>query len=124
VRDEAGKPEGCLCINFDVTDFMFVSNAFSDLTFLKNSMPGEKPDTLKEHYTQNFPETMESVIDSVIADNGRLPAMMDKAERMAVVRKLNQAGVFTIKGSVNYLAKVFGASRFTIYNYLKEIREG
>ncbi len=124
VRDEAGKPEGCLCINFDVTDFMFVSNAFSDLTFLKNSMPGEKSDNLKEHYTQSFPETMESVIDSVIADNGRLPAMMDKAERMAVVRKLNQAGVFTIKGSVNYMAKVFGASRFTIYNYLKEIREG
>jgi predicted transcriptional regulator YheO len=27
-----------------------------------------------------------------------------------------------IKGSVDYMARVFGASRYTIYNYLKLIR--
>ena len=47
---------------------------------------------------------------------------MDKAEKSDLIRKLDRAGVFMIKGSVEYLAKVFGVSRYTIYSYLKEVR--
>jgi len=38
------------------------------------------------------------------------------------MRRLDKDGVFMIKGSVDYMAKIFGASRYTIYNYLKQIR--
>ena len=65
---------------------------------------------------------MESVIDTTVAECGKLPAAMDKAEKNDLIRKLDRAGVFMIKGSVEYLAKVFGASRYTIYSYLKEVR--
>jgi predicted transcriptional regulator YheO len=41
---------------------------------------------------------------------------MDRAEKKDIVRKWDRAGVFMIKGAVEYLAKVFGASRYTIYN--------
>ena len=66
---------------------------------------------------------MESIIDATVTRHGKPPAMMDKAEKKEIVRKLDKAGVFMVKGSVNYLAKVFGASRYTVYNYLKEVRE-
>ena len=46
---------------------------------------------------------------------------IDRAEKKDIIRKLHRAGVFMIKGSVEYLAKVFGASRYTICNYLKEV---
>jgi predicted transcriptional regulator YheO len=65
---------------------------------------------------------MESVIDTAVAEFGKLPATMDKADKKELIGKLDRAGVFMIKGSVDYLAKVFGASRYTIYNYLKEVR--
>ena len=42
---------------------------------------------------------------------------------MTVIQKLDKDDVFMIKGSVDYIAKVFGASRYTIYNYLKQIRD-
>ena len=74
----------------------------------------------KERYAKSFPETMESVIDNMIAKQGKVPSMMDKEEKKMIVRKLDKSGLFMIKGSVSYLAKVFGASRYTVYNYLKE----
>jgi len=122
LRDQKGKIEGCFCINFDVTDFVVFSTAFSDFSSLKQSPDREALFTPQEHYTKSFTETMESVIDTTVAECGKLPAAMDKAEKNDLIRKLDRAGVFMIKGSVEYLAKVFGASRYTIYSYLKEVR--
>jgi predicted transcriptional regulator YheO len=122
VRDGAGKIEGCLCINFDVTDFMFLSKAFAEY----NPNPaanGAENDHLKETYAKNFPETMESVIDAMLAEYHKVPSMMDRDEKKQIVQKLDKSGVFTIKGAVIYLAKVLGVSRYTIYSYLKEVRE-
>jgi predicted transcriptional regulator YheO len=122
LRDQKGKVEGCLCINFNVTDFVFLSTGFSDFSSLNQSSDRDAIFTPQEHYTKSFAETMESVIDTAVAELGKLPATMDKAEKKDFIRKLDRAGVFMIKGSVDYLAKVFGASRYTIYNYLKEVR--
>jgi predicted transcriptional regulator YheO len=122
LRDPKGKVDGCLCINFDVTDFVFLSTAFSDFSSLNPASDREAFFTPQEHYTKSFSETMESVIDTTVAEFGKVPATMDKAERKDLIRKLDKAGVFMIKGSVDYVAKVFGASRYTIYSYLKEVR--
>jgi len=122
LRDQKGKVEGCLCINFNVTDFVFLSTVFSDFSSLNQSSDREELFTPQEHYSKSFAETVESVIDTMVAESGKSPATMDKAERKELIRKLDRAGVFMIKGSVDYLAKVFGASRYTIYNYLKEVR--
>ncbi len=122
LRDQKGKVEGCLCVNFNVTDFVFLSTGFSDFSSLNQSSDREAIFTPQEHYTKSFAETMESVIDTAVAEFGKVPATMDKVEKKDLIRKLDRAGVFMIKGSVDYLAKVFGASRYTIYNYLKEVR--
>jgi predicted transcriptional regulator YheO len=122
VRDQKGKVEGCFCVNFDVTDFVFLSTTFSDFSSLSPAPDREALFPSQEHYTKTFTETMESVIDTTVAEYGKLPATMDKAERKDLIGKLDRAGVFMIKGSVEYVAKVFGASRYTMYNYLKEVR--
>ncbi len=124
VRDMDGKPEGCLCINFDITDFTFLSSAFQDLTFFKDSNVNMENGQLREKYSKNFSETMESVVDNMITKHQKVPTMMNRAEKVELVRSLEHSGLFAIKGSVAYLAKLFGASRYTIYNYLKEVREG
>ena len=122
VRDDAGRLEGCLAINFNISDFMFFSQAFSDFTFIPGDNGGPNKDSLV-NFSEKPERSMASIIDAVVARQGKPPAMMDKAEKLAVVRRLEQAGVFMVKGSVNYLARVLGASRFTIYNYLKEVRD-
>jgi predicted transcriptional regulator YheO len=66
---------------------------------------------------------MKSVIDAMLVEYNKVPAMMDRDEKKQIVRKLDKSGVFSIKGAVLYLAKVLGVSRYTIYSYLKEVRE-
>ncbi len=119
VRDDNGKPEGCICFNYDVSDFIFLSTAFSEL----NPLSDDNNKHREERFSKNFPETMESVIDSTLSEHGKMPSMMDKAEKKQLIRRLDKAGVFLMKGSVKYLAKVFGVSQYTIYNYLKGVRE-
>ncbi|MFW2368311.1 MAG: helix-turn-helix transcriptional regulator [Desulforhopalus sp.] len=122
VRDDNGKLEGCLCINFNVTDFAFLATAFNDFTFIQlEGGPGTNG-AAQNGTPASFGETMESAIDFAIADYGKVPAMMDKADKLSIMQKLDKDGVFMIKGSVDYMARVLGASRYTIYNYLKQVR--
>jgi predicted transcriptional regulator YheO len=122
IRNESGELEGCLAINFNISDFMFFSQAFSDFTFTADSTEGGPNRNSLVHFPKKPAKSMESIIDATVSRQGKLPAMMNKAERKEIVRKLDKAGVFMVKGSIDYLAKVFGASKYTIYNYLKEVR--
>ena len=122
VRDDDGKLEGCLCINFNVTDFAFLASAFSDYTFT-SIQPTSGKGTSQNGNQSTFAESMESAIDFAVTEHNKVPAMMDKSDKLTVMQKLDKDGVFMIKGSVDYIARVFGASRYTIYNYLKQIRD-
>ncbi len=121
VRDDKGKPEGCFCINFNVTDFAFLSTAFNDFTFITNKVTNGNGSTQND-IPGTFAETMESAIDFAVVEQGKIVPMMDKSDKLDIVRELDKDGVFMIKGSVDYMAKVFGTTRYTIYNYLKQIR--
>ena len=125
MRDDEGRIEGCFCINFNVTDFAFFATAFNDFTFLSdkavnNGSAGNG--TSQNDIPGTFAESMESAIDFAVVEQGKIPSMMDKRDKLETIRRLDKDGVFMIKGSVDYMAKVFGASKYTIYNYLKQIR--
>jgi predicted transcriptional regulator YheO len=121
VRDDEGKIVGCFCINFDVTDFTFLTTAFTDFTFtLQENLVGNG--TTKNGIPTSFAESMEAAVDFAVSEHGKIPAMMDKADKLSIMQQLDKEGVFRIKGSVDYISRVFGSSRYTIYNYLKQIR--
>jgi len=122
LRNNAGALEGCLAINFNISDFMFFSNAFSDFTFMTDGTSNATNGESLVHFAKKPTQSMESIIDATISQHEKPPAMMIKAEKKEIVAKLDKAGVFMVKGSIDYLAKVFGASKYTIYNYLKEVR--
>lgn len=47
---------------------------------------------------------------------------MKKHHKAAVVRELDEAGFFLIRDSVDHVAGRLDVTRYTIYNYLSEIR--
>jgi predicted transcriptional regulator YheO len=55
---------------------------------------------------------------------GRPVAYMTKDDKVEIVRTLDQKGAFLIKGAIDYVAKVLCVSRYTVYNYLDEVRVG
>ncbi len=106
VRNNEGKLEGCFCINFNVTDFAFLASAFNDFTFTPTQATGGKGASRNGNHS-TFAESMESAIDIAVAEYGKVPAMMDKSDKLTVIQKLDKDDVFMIKGSVDYIAKVF-----------------
>ena len=65
---------------------------------------------------------MESIMEMSIRKLGKQPPSMTRDEKVLLVQSLESQGAFLIRGAVEHVAKAMGVSKFTIYNYLKEIR--
>jgi predicted transcriptional regulator YheO len=48
---------------------------------------------------------------------------MGREEKIELIGRLAEKGVFQVKKSVSILADQLGLSRATVYNYLREARE-
>ena len=51
---------------------------------------------------------------------GRPAPLMNRDQKVRVVRDLERRGIFLIKGAVDEVARLLGVSRYTVYNYRKE----
>lgn len=104
LRDGNGEAIGCLCINSD--------------------RPAAAPGG-GEH-RETFPPDVDSLqrylIDRAIVKVGVPVELMKKKHKSTVVRELDEAGYFLIKDAVDHLATELDVTRYTIYNYLNEVR--
>lgn len=118
IRDEQDKVIGCLCINFDTSAFIVAQNAINDILLTE-----EKNDLKEKNNTKNsVNDVLSNIVSNTLEQIGKPVAYMNKDEKVNVVKKLDVQGAFLIKGAIDYVAKVLCVSRYTIYNYLDEIR--
>ncbi len=117
IRDEDEKVIGCLCINFDATEFAIAKRALSELLDFGH-------DTQKEDKSsKKINDVLKEVVQTKIDDIGKPVAYLNKDEKVKIVNQLDGQGVFLIKGAIDYVADILCVSRYTIYNYLDETRE-
>jgi selenocysteine lyase/cysteine desulfurase/predicted transcriptional regulator YheO len=105
LRDANGVAIGCLCVNSE----------------LPEAASSETP-----QQEESFPPDVDSLqrflVDRAIARVGVRPVQMKRHHKAAVVRELDEAGFFLIRDSVDQVAGQLNVTRYTIYNYLNEIR--
>lgn len=118
IRDEKGEIIGCLCINIDISEFVVAQKALQELIETES-----KEETNGGDFAIN---SVNDVLINIVAETleayGRPVAYMNKEEKVNIVKKLDEQGAFLIKGAIDYVAKILCVSRYTIYNYLDEIR--
>ncbi len=126
VREDDGTTLGCICVNLDMSHVALLRNAVSAVATALGVVDHEdiQPDR-KVHET--FPKTVDEVmaesVSEAIRDVGVGPALMHKRHKVEVVRVLERRGLFLVRDAVDYVARELGVTRFTIYNYLNEVRE-
>jgi len=118
IRDENQKPIGCLCINFDLSEFIMVRNSINALCYTAE----EEGSSEKGYEGANINEVLCNLVNSVLDASGKPVAYMTKDDKVEIVRILDKKGAFLIKGAIDYAAKVLCVSRYTVYNYLDEVR--
>ena len=105
LRDAGGVAIGCLCVNSVEPETNSIEVPQREVTF--------PPDV---DGLQRF------LVDRAIAKVGVQTSEMKKHHKSAVVRDLDEAGFFLIRDSVDHVAGQLDVTRYTIYNYLKEVR--
>lgn len=119
IKDENGRLIGFLCINYDISELMIMKSLLNDLTNIEeDAFNGDS----SESYGNTVNDVLSSIVDKTLESVGKPVAFLSKEEKVNIVQLLDQKGVFLIKGAIDYVAKVLCVSRYTIYNYLDEIR--
>ncbi|WP_158702679.1 helix-turn-helix transcriptional regulator [Paenibacillus faecalis] len=115
---------GCLCINFNLKEFEIAQHFLAGFCQPFQTESKEELHTQKqnEYFAKNIEEFAENIIDETLDAKGTALQLMDKQERLMIIRKLDSKGVFLVKGTIDLVASKLGTSKYTIYNYLDEIR--
>lgn len=116
IRGSGGRPIGFLCINTDVS-------APLDL-FMKALMPEERGDS--QEVTEHYPLTAQDLIDTSFREASALVqgqiGISPTEKNKQVVEVLYRRGVFHVKNGIDVVAEKLGVSRYTVYNYIREIK--
>ncbi|MDD3655672.1 MAG: helix-turn-helix transcriptional regulator [Atribacterota bacterium] len=117
IKDQNNKIVGCLCINYDLTGHMMFEKIMDEFCAI-NELNGGKEET----FTKDVDEILSSIIDEAINEIHKPISLMQKEDNLRVVEKVDEKGGFLIKGAVDQLAFKLNVSRYTVYNYLEEIK--
>lgn len=123
IKDENGNAIGCLCINLDVSEMIMFRNILNEFCEIEEREETQE-DEPKETFGRNINEVLANIVNTTIENYGKPVNFMTKEEKVNIVKMLDAKGTFLIKGAIDYVAKVLCVSRYTIYNYLDEIRIG
>ncbi|MBW4078617.1 MAG: hypothetical protein HIU84_08960 [Acidobacteria bacterium] len=127
VRTSDGVAEGCLCVNLDVSDLMKMRSVIDALMVSAGDAVDAARDTsMVPTVHETFPNTVEEVmaemVSQAIANVGVEPGLMHKRHKMEVVQFLEAHGLFLVRDAVDFVAQELRVTRYTIYNYLNEIK--
>lgn len=123
IKDEKAKVLGCLCINYDITELTAVQRVMNDLMKVAVPNAGIKNSEPDDEVFNVVSGVLKDIVNDTIQIIGKPIIYLSKEEKVNIVEILDQKGAFLIKGAIDYVAEVLCVSRYTIYNYLDEIRE-
>jgi len=118
LRNHDGEAYAAFCINADRTRLRELEALVRGL--VKEAGPQAEP--ASDTVTANVDDLVNEIILSGIAATGKTVAAMTREDKVEAVRQMNSRGLFLIRSSVDLAASTLGVSRFTIYNYLDELK--
>lgn len=118
LKNDDGEIYGAFCINFDTTELFNASQLLANLIKVEET-GGQKT---SETFVQSASQTIDEIFKQTICEIGKQPVSMTTQERIDMVARLKEKGVFQMKGAVRQIAAHSGVTKFTIYNHLKEIQ--
>jgi predicted transcriptional regulator YheO len=120
IRDDEHRIIGMLCVNVDTSKLDQLKSFFDSLPKISD---GDKPDAAVERFKSSVEDIANDSIEYAIRETGIPPSRMSQDEKIAIVKNLNENGVFLLKGSISYVAGKLHVSEATIYRYLNGIKK-
>jgi len=119
IKNEKGKPIVAMCINFDVSDILSLNAVVQDIFKISEETQQGEP---AETFEPDMVSTLNDITDKIIRKTGKAIPAMRREDKIEIIRQLDEQGFFLIKGAVKLIAGKLRVSKFTVYNYLDQIR--
>jgi len=112
IRGESDSVEAVLSINFDITSMQMAENVLQQI--ISPVSAKNEP----ENIPQNVNDLLDELIEQSVRIAGKPVALMNKEDKIAAIRFLNQSGAFLITKSGDKISNYFGISKYTLYSYI------
>lgn len=111
---------GMLSVNVDVGQYTRISE---DILRLGGLTPAISQPSPAGSQTENFYDDMEEIIKSVFKELRAEGSSerLSQEERLAIIERLMDRGIFLLKGSVNSVAQKLQCSEASLYRYISMI---
>lgn len=117
VRDDVSAPMGVVCINLNVAVFE-QARATLDL-FVSGARVVPQPEQL---FRDDWQERINTFLHAWLTERQLALAGLSRERKRELVTALEHDGAFRGRSAANYVAKVLGIGRATVFNYLKNVR--
>lgn len=122
-RGRDHRPFAALCVNVDNNG---IENALMLLQTLSGVKLQQNAAVVEVHNADQTHDSIEDLMKEIICNaTGLNPASRRadvKKANMLAVQQMQERGIFLMKGGVEKAAVALGVTRFTIYNYLDELK--
>lgn len=126
IRDpESQELAGAFCINYNLGAFLTARKIIDDFVKgidLNKSLQADVDSSRSNEEKNEILRILQHVIDRTIEADGRPVSELGRDDRVRIIAFLDDKDVFRFKGAIDMVAKRLKVSRYTIYNYLEEIR--
>ncbi|MFI1869759.1 transcriptional regulator [Streptomyces jumonjinensis] len=115
LRDPGGKASAVLCVNLDRTPLEQAAAVLSAF----GAPSAARPEPLFE---QDWSERIQHTVGAYVRESGRPVERLTRQDRLAVLGRLDEAGVFAVRRAAPVVAGALRISRSTLYSLLAELR--
>jgi predicted transcriptional regulator YheO len=115
ICDEASVVRGLLCINLDRSPLDEIIEQLRAFAAPVTPLPAEL-------FAVDWREQIAITVDVGVRERGLRRNQLTKDDRLALVRALDERGLFATRRAAEHAAWALGVSRATVYGLLKEVR--
>lgn len=117
IRNHERELIGFLCINLDISAPL--------MQFMEALIPSPADmtrETTSESYSSNVDDLVHTTFLKAMTRISQTTGVAPVEKNRQVIQELQELGIFNVKGAVETVATELGVSKFTIYNYLRDIK--
>ncbi len=127
IKDANDQIIGVLCVNLDISKLMETRKFIDELIGVQEpasfpAAPIAETIDVFENLPESIDDVLNAIIDKVLKEFPVSPERMSVEEKMDVVKRSNEHGLFLLKGGLSELAKRMQLSEATIYRYLNKVK--
>ena len=127
IKDANDQIIGVLCVNLDISKLVETRKFIDELIGVQEpaispAAPIAETIDVFENLPESIDDVLNAIIDKVLKEFLVSLERMSVEEKIDVVKRSNEHGLFLLKGGLSELAKRMQLSEATIYRYLNKVK--